>query len=74
MFLVSSDKFPLGDGITDKCEHSPLKKKQHPYDYWPSSRFRDVKIPIAETTTLSNRKQEKKKKRRKLPLKKKQQR
>jgi hypothetical protein len=74
MFLLSSDKFPLADGKTEKSEQSPLKKKQHPYDNWPSSRFRDVKIPIAETSTLSNRKQEKKKKRRKLPLKKKQQR
>ena len=70
MYLVSSDKFPLPDGKTEKSEKSPLKKKQHPYDKW--ARFLE-KIAIAENTTLSNWKQEKKKKSRKLPLKKKQQ-
>jgi len=70
MYLVYSDKFPLADGKTESSEISPLKKKQHPpYDKW-ASRFRE-KIPIAETTTLSNGKQEKKRKNRKLTLKKK---
>jgi len=49
MYLVSSGKFPLADGKTERIE----------------------KIPIAETTTLSNGKQEKKRKCRKLPLNKK---
>jgi len=72
MILVSKDKFPLADAKTEKGVHSA---KQHPYDNWPSSRFRDEKNPITETnSTLSNRKQEKKTKRRQLPLKKKQQR
>jgi len=61
MYHVSSDKFPLADGKTENSENSPLKKKRHPYDNWRSSRFRDEKIPIAETTTLSNRKQERRK-------------
>jgi hypothetical protein len=52
MFLVSSDKFPFADGKTRNLKHSPLKKRQHPYD---------EKIPIEENTTLSNRKHEKKK-------------
>jgi len=52
-----------------------VSKDKFPYDNWPSSRFRDEKNPITETTsTLSNRKQEKKTKKRKLPLMKKQQR
>ena len=55
MFLVSSDKFPLADGKTEKNEQSPLKKKQHPYDNWLSSRFRDEKIPIAESSTLKQK-------------------
>ena len=68
MILLSKDNFPLADGKTEKIVHSP---KQHPYNNWPSSRFRDEENPIAEiTSTLSNRKQEMKTKRRKLPLKK----
>jgi len=70
IYLVSSDKFPLADGKTEKSENSPLKKQHHPYDNWPSSRFRDERIAMAETTTLSNRKLGKKKKCRNLPLKK----
>ena len=59
-------------GKKEKSVHSP---KQRSYDDWPSSRFRDEKNPITETTSiLSNKKQEKKTKKRKLPLKKKQQR
>ena len=72
MILVSKDKFPLADGKTEKSVHSP---KQHPYNNWPSSRFRDEKNPIAERmSTPSNRRQEKKTKRREMPLQKKQQR
>jgi len=59
MFLVSSDRFPSADGKTEIVNTRLLRN---------GSILTMKKIPITETTTLSNRKHEKKKKIRKLPL------